>query len=82
MIGKPCDHSVFPLDPITGKHRPWGVYYAKGDNIPNGGRTFKTDEEAHEGMGIVHRTVPWEFLCEGLPPAYTYWVGKQLKAAV
>lgn len=74
-----CDHSTFDPDPVTGKPRPWGVYYAKGDNIPSGGRTCLTTEHAMECMG-VEREVPWPYLCEALPPAYTEHVGRALLA--
>lgn len=78
LIGRPCNHDVFDRDERTGKPRPWGVYYAKDDEIPKGGRTVKTLEQGHDVMGVSHRQVPWEYLCEGLPPAYTYWIGRQL----
>lgn len=81
LTGLPCDHSVFDIDPITGKPRPWGVYYAKGDNIPNGRRTCLTLEHGMECMG-VEREVPWRYLCEGLPPVYTQHLGKQLLEVV
>ena len=81
LAGTSCDHSTFDRDPISGKPRPWGVYYAKGDSIPSGGRTCLTDAHAHECMG-VHRQVPWRLLCEGLPPVYTEHLGRQLLAAL
>lgn len=78
-----CDHASFERDPITGKPRPWGVYYAKGDSIPSGGRTCAGEDHAQECMGIGgDRFVPWPFLCEGLPPAYTRWLGERLYVAV
>lgn len=73
----PCDHATFEADPVTGKPRPWGVYYIMGDNIPKGGRTVRNEAHAMEVMG-VGRKVPWEFLKEGLPPAYTHHVGQQI----
>jgi DNA (cytosine-5)-methyltransferase 1 len=76
-----CDHSTFEADPVTGKPRPWGVYYAMGDSIPSGGRTSPTLEHAMVAMG-VEREVPWRYLCEGLPPAYTELVGRRLAAAL
>lgn len=82
LDGTTCDHGTFPLDPISGKPRPWGVYYAKGDNIPNGGRTALTLEHGHEVMGVTHRQVPWKYLCEGLPPTFTQFLGTQLLAQV
>lgn len=77
----PCDHSTFEADPITGKPRPWGVYYAMGDDIPSGGRTVRDLDHAMQVMGVGRR-VPWEFLKEGLPPAYTHWIGSQMIKAV
>jgi DNA (cytosine-5)-methyltransferase 1 len=74
-----CRHDLFDADPITGKPRPWGVYYAKGDNIPSGGRTCETTEDAMACMGVT-REVPWKYLCEGLPPAYTEHIGRHLLA--
>lgn len=78
----PCDHSIFDIDPVSGKPRPWGVYYVKGDNIPKGGRTVLTDEQGHECMGVTNRIVPWRYLCEGLPPVFTEHLGWQLLNAV
>lgn len=77
----PCDHSTFESDPITGKPRPWGVYHVVGDSIPKGGRTVRTVEHGHEVMGMTRR-VKWESLKEGIPPAYTEWLGRQLAAAL
>lgn len=78
-----CNHAgAFDRDPVTGKPRPWGVYYSKGDSIPSGGRTALTDDHAHEVMGVTHRRLPWRFLCEGLPVPYGAWVGRQVLAAV
>ena len=83
LTGTACDHEVFDRDPITGKPRPWGVYYAKGDNIPGGGRTCATLEHALECMGVpAERRLPWKYLCEGLPPAYTLHIGSQIKATL
>lgn len=76
--GPACVHGEFDVDPVSGKPRPWGVYYAPGDNIPSGGRTCRDLEHAMECMG-VRRKVPWKYLCEGLPPAYTQWLGLRVK---
>lgn len=81
LEGTACDHSTFDVDPLSGKPRPWGVYYAKGDSIPSGGRTCLTLEHGMECMGVTRR-VPWKYLCEGLPPAMTEHVGTQLLAAL
>lgn len=77
LEGVACDHNQFPMDEERGKPRPWGVYYALGDDIPSGGRTARTLEHAMEVMGVGRR-VPWEFLKEGLPPAYTEHIGQQM----
>lgn len=68
-----CDHDTFPLDPISGKPRPWGVWHVKGDNVPSGGRTALDEEHGRQVMGS-HRTLPWDRLKEGFPPAYTSWI--------
>ncbi len=81
LTGLACDHSVFDKDPVTNKPRPWGVYYAKGDSIPHGGRTCLTLEHGMECMGVT-REVPWKYLCEGLPPVMTEHLGKQLLEAL
>lgn len=72
-----CDHSAFPPDPVTGRPRPWGVYHVKGDQVPSGGRTALSAEHAREVMGS-HRSLPWDVVKEGFPPAYTSWVGADL----
>lgn len=83
LAGTDCAHrAAFDRDPVTGKPRPWGVYYCMGDSIPKGGRTCATLEHAHECMGVTDRRVPWPLLCEGLPPAYTEHLGRQLMAHV
>jgi len=76
--GSVCDHTTFDVDETSGKPRPWGVYYAKGDSIPSGGRTCLTLEHGMECMGVTRR-VPWEYLREGIPPAYTRYLGEQIR---
>lgn len=76
-----CDHSRFPLDPHTGKPRPWGVYHVKGDKIPSGGRTALDEEHGRHVMGS-RRLLPWDKLKEGFPPAYTSYVGADLLRAI
>lgn len=76
----PCRHDRFPLDPVTGKPRPWGVYHVKGDSIPDGGRTARDEEHARRVMG-VHRSLRWESIKEGFPPAYTSHVGADMLRA-
>lgn len=79
LEGTKCHHDRFEPDPVSNKPRPWGVYYAKGDNIPSGGRTVLTLEHGLEAM-CVGRTLPWKYLCEGLPPAYGRFLGRQIAA--
>lgn len=61
----PCDHKK--------QGRPVGVYHVLGDEIPHGGRTARTIEEARDAMGIGWMT--WNELKEAIPPAYTWWLG-------
>ena len=72
-----CRHDTFPLDPISGKPRPWGVYHVKGDSVPSGGRTALDVEHGRHVMG-ARRLLPWDKLKEGHPPAYTSWVAADL----
>lgn len=77
LTGTRCAHERFPIDPTSGKPRPWGVYHVPGDSIPSGGRTARNAEHGAEVMGLA-RVVPWAVLKEGFPPAYTVWIGSQL----
>jgi len=63
-----CDHK--------GQGRPVGIYGGMRDNIPSGGRTAHTMDEAREAMGIDWML--WGELCESIPPAYTEWIGTQV----
>lgn len=72
-----CRHDTCEPDPVTGRPRPWGVYHVAGDSIPEGGRTCRDEEHARQVMG-VNRSLPWESLKEGFPPAYTAYVGLAL----
>jgi len=76
-----CRHDTLPLDPISGNPRPWGVSHVPNDNIPSGGRTAVDAEHGRQVMG-VHRSLPWDSLKEGFPPAYTSWVGADMLAAL
>lgn len=79
LTGTTCDHAgAFDRDPVTGKPRPWGVYGSHSDAIPSGGRTVTSAAMGHEVMGITHRTVPWKYLCEGLPPVFTSHLATQV----
>jgi hypothetical protein len=74
-----CRHDTFPIDPVSGKPRPWGVWHVKGDNVPAGGRTALDEEHGREVMGS-RRLLPWDKLKEGHPPAYTSWIAADLLA--
>lgn len=66
LVGSKCDHKA--------QGRPWGVYHVIADSIPKGGRTVRTLEDGWIAMG-VDREIPWGFLKEGIPPAYTQHIG-------
>ena len=72
--------SNFPIIGSSCKHkeqgRPVGVYGSMRDEIPGGGHTAKTIEQAREAMGIDWMI--WGELVEAIPPIYTYEIGKQL----
>jgi DNA (cytosine-5)-methyltransferase 1 len=72
LTGLPCDHK--------GQGRPVGIYGSMRDNIPKGGRTAHTIEEAREAMGIDWML--WGDLVEAIPPAYTEHIGRQLLEAL
>jgi DNA (cytosine-5)-methyltransferase 1 len=46
------------------------------DEIPGGGHTAKTMDEAREAMGIDWMI--WGELVEAIPPAYTHYIGQQI----
>lgn len=56
--------------------RPVGIYGSMRDEIPGGGHTAKTMEEAYEAMGI--NWMIWGELVEAIPPAYTHYIGQQI----
>ena len=68
LTGTACNHKE--------QGRPVGIYGSMRDEIPQGGRTAKTMEEAHSAMGIDWMI--WGELVEAIPPAYTEYLGKQL----
>ncbi len=72
-----CRHDTCPVDPVSGNPRPWGVSGWMKDNIPGGGRTPDNEDQAREVMGS-YRPLPWDILKEGIPPAYTSWIGADL----
>jgi DNA (cytosine-5)-methyltransferase 1 len=68
LVGSPCKHKQ--------QGKPVGVYGSMRDEIPKGGHTAKTIEEAREAMGIDWMI--WGELVEAIPPIYTQEIGKQL----
>ena len=74
-----CRHDTCPEDPKTGRPRPWGVSHVPDDEIPSGGRTALDAEHGRQVMGS-YRSLPWDRLKEGFPPAYTSWIGADLHA--
>jgi DNA (cytosine-5)-methyltransferase 1 len=68
LVGSPCKHKE--------QGKPVGVYGSMRDEIPKGGHTAKTIEEARESMGIDWMI--WGELVEAIPPIYTQEIGKQL----
>lgn len=68
LIGSGCKHKE--------QGKPVGIYGSMRDEIPKGGHTAKTIEEAREAMGIDWMI--WGELVEAIPPRYTYEIGKQL----
>lgn len=71
---------LLPHGPCRHKEqgRPVGVYHVMNDSIPSGGTTAKTLEEGQEAMGIDYMT--WNELKEAIPPAYTLFLGRQIRA--
>ena len=68
LTGSICDHKT--------QGKPVGIYGSMRDEIPKGGHTAKSIEEAREAMGI--EWMLWGDLVEAIPPRYTYEIGKQL----
>ena len=68
LTGTVCDHKK--------QGRPVGVYGSMKDEIPRGGTTAKSIEEARTAMGIDWML--WGDLVEAIPPAYTKHLGDQM----
>ena len=72
--------SSFTLTGLECKHKeqgkPVGIYGSMRDEIPGGGHTAKTIEQAREAMGIDWMI--WGELVEAIPPIYTEHLGKQI----
>lgn len=69
LMGIPCNHKQ--------QGKAVGVYGRLNDNIPDGGSTAKTIEEAREAMGIDWMI--WTELIEAIPPVYTEFIGEQVR---
>ena len=69
LKGTECNHKA--------QGRPVGVYGSLNDEIPNGGKTATTIDEAKAAMGIDWMI--WTEIVEAIPPAYTRYLGEQLK---
>ena len=68
LNGSVCNHKL--------QGRPIGVYGSLNDEIPKGGKTAATIDEARNAMGISWAI--WTELVEAIPPAYTKYLGGQL----
>ena len=68
LVGSTCDHKS--------QGRPVGIYGSMKDEIPKGGKTADSIEQAREAMGIDWMI--WGELVEAIPPAYTKYLGKQI----
>lgn len=64
-----CDHRGAGV-------RPLGVYGSRADDIPSGGQTCRTVDQARRLMGIPW--MGWSALVEAIPPAYTRHIGRQV----
>jgi DNA (cytosine-5)-methyltransferase 1 len=68
LTGSVCDHKK--------QGKPVGIYGSMRDEIPNGGHTAKSIEQAREAMGIDWMI--WGELVEAIPPIYTKTLGEQI----
>lgn len=68
LNGSQCNHKS--------QGKPVGIYGSMRDEIPGGGHTAKSMEQANEAMGIDWMI--WGELVEAIPPAYTEYLGKQV----
>ena len=60
--------------------KPVGIYGSMRDEIPKGGHTAKSIEQAREAMGIDWMI--WGELVEAIPPIYTQTIGKQILSMI
>jgi DNA (cytosine-5)-methyltransferase 1 len=68
LIGSKCDHKT--------QGRPVGVYGSLNDEIPKGGKTASTIDEARKAMDMDWAI--WTELVEAIPPAFTKYLGGQI----
>jgi len=68
LKGTVCNHKK--------QGRPIGVYGSLRDEIPNGGKTAESIEQAREAMNMPWAI--WSELVEAIPPDYTKYLGQQL----
>ena len=69
LTGSTCKHKE--------QGRPVGIYGSMRDEIPKGGKTADTMEQALSAMGITNMI--WSELVEAIPPAYTRDLGIQIR---
>ena len=72
LLGSVCLHKE--------QGKPVGVYGSMRDEIPKGGHTAKSIEQAREAMGIDWMI--WGELVEAIPPIYTQTIGKQILSVI
>ncbi len=70
IVGTGCKHKE--------QGRPIGIYGSMRDEIPSGGKTAETIEQAREAMGIDWML--WGELVEAIPPAYSQFIGSQVRS--
>jgi DNA (cytosine-5)-methyltransferase 1 len=68
LKGTVCNHKE--------QGRPIGVYGSLRDEIPKGGKTAESIDEARQAMGMPWAI--WSELVEAIPPAYTKYLGEQI----
>lgn len=72
LVSSVCDHH--------GQGRPVGIYGSMRDEIPKGGKTADSIEQARDAMGVDWMI--WSELVEAIPPAFTEAIGHQLMVAL
>lgn len=79
LFGTDCHHER--------QGRPVGIYGSMRDEIPKGGRTARSIEEARDAMGIDWMkwrsdNQEWNDLKEAVPPAYSQYIGDQVMSQI